>query len=100
MIISCPNCNKNFSLDDKLIPEKGRLLQCSKCNHQWHYVKIINKNVINKKVDSSKSAKISKNNIDKKKIKESTPEHKIFNKNFKLNIAKKAIKKNILLNIF
>ena len=37
MIVSCPNCNKKFNIDEKLIPEKGRLLQCSSCNHKWHY---------------------------------------------------------------
>ena len=37
MIISCINCNKKFNLDEKLIPEKGRLLQCGSCQHKWHY---------------------------------------------------------------
>ena len=37
MIISCSNCNKKFKIDEKKIPENGRLLQCSNCNHKWHY---------------------------------------------------------------
>ena len=37
MIISCEKCNKKFELDDKLIPENGRLLQCGSCSYQWHY---------------------------------------------------------------
>ena len=37
MIISCENCNKNFEVDSALIPENGRLLQCSACNHKWFY---------------------------------------------------------------
>ena len=37
MIVVCPNCNKKFNIDEKLIPEKGRLLKCSSCNHTWHY---------------------------------------------------------------
>jgi predicted Zn finger-like uncharacterized protein len=37
MIISCENCNKNFEVDSNLIPEKGRLLQCSVCDHKWFY---------------------------------------------------------------
>ena len=41
MIISCPNCKKNFEVRDNLIPESGRLLQCSSCNHQWFYRKDI-----------------------------------------------------------
>ena len=37
MIISCENCNKNFDVDSTLIPENGRLLQCSACDHKWFY---------------------------------------------------------------
>ena len=37
MIIECPNCNKKFNLDKKLIPENGRTLKCSSCDHIWHY---------------------------------------------------------------
>ena len=37
MIIECPNCNKKFNIDENLIPEKGRLLKCSSCDHTWHY---------------------------------------------------------------
>ena len=100
MIICCPNCNKNFNLDDKLIPEKGRLLQCSKCNHQWHYVKITNKNEINKKVNFNNSSKISKNNFDKKKKIKSTSEDKILNKNLKSNITKKSTNKKYSIEYF
>ena len=37
MIISCEKCNKKFELDNNLIPETGRLLQCGSCSYQWHY---------------------------------------------------------------
>ena len=37
MIISCENCNKNFEVDSALIPDNGRLLQCSACDHKWFY---------------------------------------------------------------
>ena len=37
MIISCPNCNKNFKIDNSQIPEEGRDLQCGSCNHVWFY---------------------------------------------------------------
>ena len=37
MIISCENCNKKFELDDHLIPNSGRLLECGSCSHKWHY---------------------------------------------------------------
>tara|TARA_B100000795_G_C22737602_1_gene413936 strand:+ start:139 stop:597 length:459 start_codon:yes stop_codon:yes gene_type:complete len=37
MIITCNNCNKKFNVDVDLIPEKGRLLECSSCKHQWFF---------------------------------------------------------------
>ena len=39
MIISCENCNKRFEVGDNLIPEEGRLLQCSSCDHKWFFKK-------------------------------------------------------------
>ena len=41
MIIVCPSCGKNFDVDEKLIPDKGRLLKCGSCNQTWFF----NKNV-------------------------------------------------------
>ena len=46
MIISCINCNKKFEVNSDLITEKGRLLQCSSCNHQWFFQKEILENII------------------------------------------------------
>jgi len=37
MIITCPNCNKKFKIDNSLIPDEGRDLQCGSCTHAWHY---------------------------------------------------------------
>ena len=37
MIITCPNCNKQFKIDNFLIPDEGRNLQCGSCNHVWFY---------------------------------------------------------------
>ena len=42
MIIVCPSCGKNFNVRDDQIPDKGRLLQCSNCKHEWFYTKITN----------------------------------------------------------
>ena len=39
MIIVCPSCGKNFNVKDDQIPDKGRLLQCSSCKHEWFYTK-------------------------------------------------------------
>ncbi len=41
MIIVCPSCGKNFNVRDDQIPNKGRLLQCSSCKHEWFYTKNI-----------------------------------------------------------
>ena len=38
MIITCPNCNKQFKIDNSLIPDDGRDLQCGSCNHVWFYI--------------------------------------------------------------
>ena len=39
MIIVCPSCSKNFNVREDQIPDKGRLLQCSNCKHEWFYTK-------------------------------------------------------------
>ena len=44
MIITCENCTKKFNLQDDLIPEEGRELQCGSCNHKWFFK--IKKNTI------------------------------------------------------
>ena len=37
MIITCPNCNKQFKIDNSLIPYEGRDLQCGSCNYVWFH---------------------------------------------------------------
>ena len=37
MIITCQNCNKQFKIDNYLIPDEGRDLQCGSCDHVWFY---------------------------------------------------------------
>ena len=48
MIITCENCTKKFEVDAGLIPDKGRLLQCMKCQHTWFF-----KNAISTDTDKS-----------------------------------------------
>ena len=70
MIISCEKCNKKFELEDNLIPETGRLLQCGSCSYQWHYIPT-NKITLVNEIDSTKSSKNIKKSvkkIDKNKI--------------------------------
>ena len=39
MIIECPACSKKFNIDEKLIPDEGRLLNCGNCDHTWFFKK-------------------------------------------------------------
>ena len=39
MIIDCPTCSKKFNIDEKLIPDEGRLLKCGNCDHTWFFKK-------------------------------------------------------------
>ena len=58
MIITCPSCEKKFEVDEKLIPDKGRLLKCGSCDQTWFFNKndnnptepLINKPVKQKKI--------------------------------------------------
>ena len=57
MIITCPSCNKNFKIEDALIPSKGRNLQCGSCNHYWFY-KIENKTTESLKLEEDIEEKV------------------------------------------
>ena len=58
MIITCPCGEKKFEVDEKLIPEKGRLLKCGSCDETWFFNKndneqtklFINKPIKHKKI--------------------------------------------------
>ena len=54
MHINCINCKKTFQIDEKLIPDSGRLLQCGKCNHQWFFNKEKLEKIIDKQEDNLK----------------------------------------------
>ena len=53
MIISCNNCNKKFEVNSNLIPDAGRLLQCSGCGNEWFF-----KHLSPIKVDKSDNSNI------------------------------------------
>tara|TARA_B100001540_G_scaffold314179_1_gene338568 strand:- start:1783 stop:2244 length:462 start_codon:yes stop_codon:yes gene_type:complete len=57
MIVTCEKCSKKFNIDDNLIPDEGRELQCGSCNYKWFYKK--NENAISLKNEISES--LSKN---------------------------------------
>ena len=56
MHIKCTNCQKTFQIDEKLIPDSGRLLQCGKCDHQWFFNKEKLEKIIDKQEDNLKQS--------------------------------------------
>jgi len=38
MRLVCPNCGAQYEVDDRVIPEGGRDVQCSACGHGWYQV--------------------------------------------------------------
>ena len=83
MIITCPNCNKQFETDKSLIPDEGRNLQCGSCDHVWFYKSEEKNNELLKLDDENVSKdieiaakpdeeKIEENNKSPEKIKTET----------------------------
>ena len=79
MIITCPNCNKQFKIDNSLIPNEGRDLQCGSCNQVWFYkidqvndeVLKLNNEILSKETITKiekEDKKIEKNKQDFEKI--------------------------------
>ena len=92
MQISCPKCKKSFNLDDNLIPDKGRLLQCGKCKNKWFYKKNLVNQDINKAIDTQKIKEIETPIIESKIIKNNVKNNNISFK--KKNEPNKIVKKN------
>jgi len=67
MIISCPNCEKKFEINEKFIPDRGRLLKCGSCNHTWFFDKNFSEQTEPLKEKPTKQKKIlfKNENIDK-----------------------------------
>ena len=91
MIITCPNCNKQFKIDNSLIPDEGRDLQCGSCNHIWFYnIQEKNNEVLELKQESI-SEDIETKAVNKEdKIEEKQQSDEII----KTEINNKKIKKN------
>ena len=78
MIITCPNCNKQFNIDNSLIPEEGRDLQCGSCNHVWFYkiedennkILKLNEEIVSKNIETKIEKKEKINTVKKEKIPE------------------------------
>ena len=89
MIVSCPNCSKKFNISENLIPENGRLLQCSNCNHKWHYQIAIETDSADQTIKLTDKLEI----INEKKISPKKTKNKNHHK--KQNQQKKMITKKI-----
>ena len=67
MIITCNKCNKSFNVNSDLIPNKGRLVECSGCNYQWFFKKKILVEPLDETKISSSSILKDPSNLDNKK---------------------------------
>ena len=69
MIITCVNCVKKFDIKSNLIPENGRLLECSSCNHQWFFKKEVLENIVSPivhDIDIDSDNIVDQNNLSNK----------------------------------
>ena len=104
MHIKCTNCKKTFQINEKLIPDNGRLLQCGKCDHQWFYNKekfeesqeVSLKQSIEEDINLEKQIKIKKSDQIKSNIL-IKPEYE---KNNETIISNKKEQKNNFLKMF
>ena len=91
MIVTCEKCSKTFNIQDKLIPEGGRLLQCGSCNYKWFF-KIpieLTKRESESEISNNTKIKISKSI----KTKEQETKTTINDNQFILDSPKKSKKK-------
>ena len=94
MIITCPNCNKQFKIDNSLIPDEGRDLQCGSCNHIWFYniqeknneVLELKQEIISEDIETTAENKEDK--IEEKQQPEETSKTEINNKKKEKNSEK------------
>ena len=110
MIVVCPNCKKQFKIDNSLIPEDGRELQCGSCNHVWFYKIEDNNNeifqskeeVVSKDVEI-KVEKKGEEIVEKKPLQEKIKTELKNKKEEKISENQKTLitkKSNISVNIF
>ena len=94
MIIECINCNKKFNVEESLIPDEGREIQCGSCNHIWFYKiedKLSDKLTLNEKKDEI--IEKDKYDLKPKTIEENISENESKIKEKKINKTNKPINK-------
>ena len=98
MIITCPNCNKQFKIDNSLIPDEGRDLQCGSCNHVWFYkieeenneVLKLNEELVSKEIEIKAEKKEEKISTEVNHEKKEKASEKQKNKNASTNTSNKG----------
>jgi predicted Zn finger-like uncharacterized protein len=88
MILNCLNCKKKFHLDNTLIPDKGRKLQCGSCNHVWFYKpeNNLSKNDLKTEIINSNSNNVEDKLSKNKKVDQ--PSEELMQKNDTNNFEK------------
>ena len=86
MIIICPCGKKKFVIEDNLIPENGRLLQCGSCDEKWFFNKSnnIEKNVAKTEFTENKSSLVNVVNDQVEIDKDDTPKTTNHKKDYEL----------------
>ena len=66
MIITCEKCLKSFNIQDSLIPNEGRELQCGSCSYKWFFKKSENTIRFKNQISDSlpKDDKLDNDNVD------------------------------------
>tara|TARA_B100001175_G_C19105800_1_gene447357 strand:- start:4 stop:477 length:474 start_codon:yes stop_codon:yes gene_type:complete len=99
MIISCEKCLKKFELDDKLIPNEGRLLQCGSCSFQWHFIKEDKVILTNEVTKTNNNENLDKVSGDKKKDSNENINNQEIKINPNENLNQNIVKKNKINNV-
>ena len=100
MIITCPNCKKQFKIDNSLIPDEGRDLQCGSCNNVWFYkieeenneVLKLNEELVSKEIEIKAEKKEEKISTEVNHEKKEKASEKQKNKNASTNTSNKGSK--------
>ena len=103
MIITCPNCKKQFKINASLIPSNGRNLQCGSCKYVWFYKIEENSSPLTLKEDISsnyvKSISVKPNFKETKNYEKSLSSLKSKKKeNFEIKVQKR--KANTISKLF
>ena len=96
MIIECPACSKKFNIDEKLIPDEGRLLKCGNCDHTWFFKKEENLK-LESETTKLNEIKENKSEINIEPVEEPTKQtNKIKKKISKKSSTKESISKELV----